>query len=206
MISEGPDRPAMELSSDLKEQLCKPWTNALLLKIIGRPHIFNFMLLKLNQKWPFISQWQLMDLEDGYFVARFQMLEDLDFVLTRGPWVITNQYLVVQKRKPNFVPGEEDIQRMQYASKRSGNMGNVGKNIISDRKNSPHKHGVGNSCKLSSIETGINLSVKETMNVLPTDLKGRNNNTNMGGSRFAILSEELDEVVTVNRSQTRTGS
>ncbi|KAK4833994.1 hypothetical protein QYF36_014638 [Acer negundo] len=95
---------------------------------------------------------------------------------------------------------------VQYASKRSGNMGNVGKNIISDRKNSPHKHGVGNSGKLSSIETGINLSVKETMNVLPTDLKGRNNNTNMGGSRFAILSEELDEVVTVNRSQTRTGS
>ncbi|KAK2641187.1 hypothetical protein Ddye_022950 [Dipteronia dyeriana] len=38
-----------------------------------------------------------VDLGEGYFVARFQMKEDMDFVLTNGPWVIANQYLVIQR-------------------------------------------------------------------------------------------------------------
>ncbi|KAK3231082.1 hypothetical protein Dsin_002963 [Dipteronia sinensis] len=40
------------------------------------------------------------------------MKEDLDYVLTSGPWVIANQYLVVQRWKQNFVPGEDTIQSM----------------------------------------------------------------------------------------------
>ncbi|KAK3198505.1 hypothetical protein Dsin_021920 [Dipteronia sinensis] len=40
------------------------------------------------------------------------MNEDLNYVLTSGPWVIANQYLVAQRWKPNFVPGEDSIQSM----------------------------------------------------------------------------------------------
>ena len=112
LIDEGLNGPNMRLSEKLKQQLCKPWSNALILKIMGRPHTLSFMITKLRQKWPLIGQWQLTDLEDGYFVARFQMVDDMEFVLTGGPWTITNQYLVVQKWRPNFVPGEEEIQRM----------------------------------------------------------------------------------------------
>ncbi|KAK3184665.1 hypothetical protein Dsin_031951 [Dipteronia sinensis] len=112
LISEGPNGPMMKLSPKLKEQMHKPWANALILKNMGRAHTLNFMLMKLSQKWTLIGQWQLTDLGEGYFVARFQMKEDLDYVLTSGPWVIANQYLVVQKWKPNFVPGEDNIQSM----------------------------------------------------------------------------------------------
>ncbi|KAK3198588.1 hypothetical protein Dsin_022003 [Dipteronia sinensis] len=58
-IEEGLNGPSMMFSEDLKLQLRKPWENA-----------------------------------------------------TGGPWVIKNQYLVVQKWRLNFVPGEEKIQRM----------------------------------------------------------------------------------------------
>ncbi|KAK2640988.1 hypothetical protein Ddye_022751 [Dipteronia dyeriana] len=53
-----------------------------------------------------------MDLGDGFFVARFQIKEDLDYVLTNNPWVIMKQYLVVQRWRPNFMPGEDYIQSM----------------------------------------------------------------------------------------------
>ncbi|KAK3232509.1 hypothetical protein Dsin_004390 [Dipteronia sinensis] len=72
-IIEGPNGPAMMLLADLKQQLCKPWENALILKIMGRNHTLNFMHAKLRQKWQLIGQWQLTDLEGGYFVVRFQM-------------------------------------------------------------------------------------------------------------------------------------
>jgi hypothetical protein len=87
-LYEGPDGPSMKLSPDLKVQLCKAWSNALILKVMGRPHTLNFMLQKLRQKWALIGQWQLTDLKDGYFVVRFQMQADLDFVLTGGPWLL----------------------------------------------------------------------------------------------------------------------
>ena len=82
MIIDGTYGHAMKLSDDLKIQLCKPWANALILKVIGRLHSLNFMLSRLRQIWKVISHWQLTDLENGYFVARFQMYEDFEFVLT----------------------------------------------------------------------------------------------------------------------------
>ena len=111
-VTKGPNGPSMAISDELKLQLCKPWENALILKIMGRPHTLNYLLYRLRLKWQLLGQWQLTDLDDGYFVVRFQRVEDLEFVLTGGPWVIANQYLVVQKWRPNFVPGEEEIQRM----------------------------------------------------------------------------------------------
>ncbi|KAK2646829.1 hypothetical protein Ddye_022024 [Dipteronia dyeriana] len=87
MISDNPNGPMMKLSTNLKEQLHKPWANALILKNMGRSHTLNFMINKLTQKWNLLGQWQLTDLSDGYFVACFQMKEDLVYVLTGSPWV-----------------------------------------------------------------------------------------------------------------------
>ncbi|KAL5833363.1 hypothetical protein ACOSQ3_017037 [Xanthoceras sorbifolium] len=90
----------MTTSEEAKQQLYRPWENALTLKLMGRSHTLGFM------------QWQLTDLEDGYFVVRFQLKVDLEMVLTGGPWIITNQYLMVQRWRPNFVPREDHIKHM----------------------------------------------------------------------------------------------
>ncbi|KAL5770133.1 hypothetical protein ACOSP7_014287 [Xanthoceras sorbifolium] len=111
-IIEEPDGPAMQLSEDMKKKLHKPWANALILKNMGRSNTLNFMLLKLKQKWSLIGQWQLTDLEECYFIARFQFRADIETVLTEGPWVISNQYLAVQRWKPNFVPREDSIKKL----------------------------------------------------------------------------------------------
>ncbi|KAL5768183.1 hypothetical protein ACOSQ2_014966 [Xanthoceras sorbifolium] len=84
--------------------------SALILKVIGRAHTLNFMRAKLKMKWNLIDQWQLTN--DGFFIVRFQFKDDLEYVLTGGPWFIMNQYLVVQRGKPDFVPGEEAINFM----------------------------------------------------------------------------------------------
>ncbi|KAK0597374.1 hypothetical protein LWI29_024653 [Acer saccharum] len=89
-VMEGLNGPVMKLSEELKLKLCKSRENALILKNMGRTHTLNFMISKLRRKWPLIGHWQLTDLDDGYFDAWFQMLEDLEAVLTGGPWVIAN--------------------------------------------------------------------------------------------------------------------
>ncbi|KAL5846682.1 hypothetical protein ACOSQ3_010206 [Xanthoceras sorbifolium] len=120
VLVEGSNGQDVILSEELKSKLRKPWVNALILKIMGRSHSLNFMIQKLTQKWSLVGQWQLTDLEDGYFVARFQFVADLEYVLTEGPWMVTNQYLVVQRWRPNFVPGEEPIRVMPVWLRLSG--------------------------------------------------------------------------------------
>ncbi|KAL5746002.1 hypothetical protein ACOSP7_027148 [Xanthoceras sorbifolium] len=112
VLTEGPYGPDVVLSYELKKKLSKPWTNALILKIMRRSHSLNFMIQKLRQKWNLIGQWQLTDLEDGYFMVRFQFVADMEHVLTEGPWMITNQCLVIHRWRPNFVPREEPIRAM----------------------------------------------------------------------------------------------
>ncbi|KAK3229721.1 hypothetical protein Dsin_001602 [Dipteronia sinensis] len=97
---------------EANQQINKPWENAIILRNMGRPHTLNFMISKLTQKWSLLGHWQLTDLGESYFVSRFQMKDDLDYVPTSGPCVIANQHLVTQRWRPNFVPGEDTIHSM----------------------------------------------------------------------------------------------
>ncbi|KAL5770760.1 hypothetical protein ACOSP7_014914 [Xanthoceras sorbifolium] len=112
IISQGPYGPMMTISPYLKQKLCIPWESALILKTMGRSHTLSFMQTKLRQKWSMTGQWHLTDLEGGYFVTRFQFKEDTNIVLLGGPWIIANQYLLVQRWRPNFVPRDDLIKQM----------------------------------------------------------------------------------------------
>ncbi|PPD92944.1 hypothetical protein GOBAR_DD10110 [Gossypium barbadense] len=39
---------------------------------------------------------QMMDIENGYFLAKFQNSDDFERVLSQVPWIIYGQYLTVQ--------------------------------------------------------------------------------------------------------------
>ncbi|CAL2259569.1 unnamed protein product [Prunus armeniaca] len=58
------------------------------------------------------GEWKLIDLVNDYFVVKFELEEDLNFVLTGGPWIIAGQYLVMQKWRPGFCPATAHITRM----------------------------------------------------------------------------------------------
>ncbi|KAH1113800.1 hypothetical protein J1N35_007178 [Gossypium stocksii] len=45
-----------------------------------------------------------MDTENGYFLAKFQCMEDFNKVLSQGPWIIYGQFLTVQPWTKYFNP------------------------------------------------------------------------------------------------------
>ncbi|KAL5812857.1 hypothetical protein ACOSQ3_027807 [Xanthoceras sorbifolium] len=60
-VKESPNGLAMKLSMHLKNQLKRPWINAVVLKVMGKPHTLNYMLkqfgkTKLKQKWSLLGQ------------------------------------------------------------------------------------------------------------------------------------------------------
>ncbi|CAL9017859.1 unnamed protein product, partial [Prunus brigantina] len=64
------------------------------------------------QKWSLKGEWKLIDLINDYFVVKFELEEDLNFVLTGGPWIIAGQYLVMQKWRSGFSPATAHVTRM----------------------------------------------------------------------------------------------
>ncbi|MBA0677314.1 hypothetical protein Goari_018729 [Gossypium aridum] len=60
---------------------------------------------RYNSKHPF----QLMDLENDYYLARFNDEEDHNNVLTNGPWVIFGQYLIVRPWSLTFSTSQNEV-------------------------------------------------------------------------------------------------
>lgn len=70
------------------------------------------MFEALNRKWVTKGSWQLVDWPNGFFSVKFQLFEDVDYVLCNDPWIIAGQTLVVQKWRPDFDPLVDKISRM----------------------------------------------------------------------------------------------
>ncbi|PPS08671.1 hypothetical protein GOBAR_AA11970 [Gossypium barbadense] len=48
----------------------------------------------------------LMDIENGYFLAKFQSFDDYTKALAQGPWMVYGQYLTVQPWTKEFCPSQ----------------------------------------------------------------------------------------------------
>ncbi|CAL2248921.1 unnamed protein product [Prunus armeniaca] len=83
-ISRGDRGPCIQFSDRAMDPLCKPWQNALIIKLLERSHTYNYLHARLQQKWSPNGEWKLVDLVNYYFVVRFELEEDLNFVLTGG--------------------------------------------------------------------------------------------------------------------------
>ncbi|CAL8176642.1 unnamed protein product [Prunus armeniaca] len=111
-ISRGERGPSIQFSDRAMARFCEPWKNALIVKLLGRSHTYNYLHDRLAQKWSLVGGWKLIDLVNDYFVVRFDLEEDLNFVLTGGPWMIAGQYLTIQQWRPGFCPSTAHITRM----------------------------------------------------------------------------------------------
>lgn len=100
------------LNGDAHHKLCQSWGNALIVKLMGASHAYGYLMNCLTQKWEPKGQWQLVDLNNNFYIAKFGCKEDRDYVLTEVPWMIGGQYLVVQKWRPKFSSNEEAIKKI----------------------------------------------------------------------------------------------
>ncbi|BFG31382.1 hypothetical protein CerSpe_176560 [Prunus speciosa] len=112
-VSEGSRGPCIRFSEKVKDSLYRPWKNAIIIKLMGKAHAFNFLLTRLKQKWSMLKgPMSLIDLENNFYIVRFALDEDMRYVFSGGPWVIAGQSLVMQRWKPGFNPNEATITRM----------------------------------------------------------------------------------------------
>ncbi|PPS17480.1 hypothetical protein GOBAR_AA03080 [Gossypium barbadense] len=98
--------PAIAFSECIKDILFKEMESTVIFKLLGRNIGYNVLYNRLLNLWKPANSFHLMDITNGYFFVKFQDMEDYNKVLTQGPWIIFEQYLIVQPGTRKFNPAQ----------------------------------------------------------------------------------------------------
>lgn len=94
------------------EQWSTPWRKTLVVKLLGKNVNFKVLDANLKRKWPKKGSITLVDMADGYFLVHFTAMEDYNYALFEGPWLVADYYLIVQRWVPMFLQNAEISKRV----------------------------------------------------------------------------------------------
>ena len=98
------DCPIMRVSAEQKSRRRKPGRRTWIIRLLGHCIGYNFLLHKLKTIWTLDASFELITLDNGFFLVRFSSLDDYNHAKFGGPWLIFDHYLIVRPWQPNFDP------------------------------------------------------------------------------------------------------
>ncbi|KAK5785077.1 hypothetical protein PVK06_039622 [Gossypium arboreum] len=84
--------------------LLKNMMTTVVVKLLGRNLAYSILHNQIFSLWKPSHSFYLMDIENDYFLVKFQSKEDYEMVLTQGLWIVFGQYRTVQPWSQNFNP------------------------------------------------------------------------------------------------------
>lgn len=103
--------PVVTLDGSIFNELCAPWKDAIVIKLLGKKIGYNLMKDNLKRVWKPTSGFDIMDVDNGFFMVKFDMAVDREKALSEGPWMLYDHYLAVMRWTPDFVSPETKIER-----------------------------------------------------------------------------------------------
>lgn len=104
--------PSIAFSMKVREQLIKPWQNAVVVKLLGRHIGYQALCNRLESMWNVASGFNIIDLENDYYLVCFKNAGDAYYALINGPWTIMGHYLTMQPWSPHFDSSKGEIDRV----------------------------------------------------------------------------------------------
>ncbi|XP_057424956.1 uncharacterized protein LOC130718386 [Lotus japonicus] len=95
--------PKVFVVDSVVEELSLPWKDALVVKLIGNNLGYNMMKSRLRALWKPARGFDIIVIDHGFYMVKFDREEDRDKVLHGGPWMIFDHCVVVALWSPNFV-------------------------------------------------------------------------------------------------------
>ncbi|XP_061350985.1 uncharacterized protein LOC133296046, partial [Gastrolobium bilobum] len=109
---EDPLCPTYSFPKALHLEGCRPWRQAVIVKLLGKKVGVRFLLNRLLRMWNISSTYEFIGLENDYFLFRFSNKNYYSHVLEDVPWIIADHYLVVQRWRPFFNPYDDEIRKL----------------------------------------------------------------------------------------------
>ncbi|OIW03211.1 hypothetical protein TanjilG_21843 [Lupinus angustifolius] len=94
--------PTVSFSDSVIKEYSREWQDALIVTIIGKKLGFKVMRERLKYAWKLAGDFDMMDIENGYFMVKFNQAPDREKVLQGGPWMIFDHYVAITAWTPEF--------------------------------------------------------------------------------------------------------
>lgn len=104
--------PSINMSFEEAEEWCRPWKQALIMRLLGKRIGLRTLQTRLEKDWRKKGPIKIIDLSDEYFLVHFKNDDDYKFALFEGPWKIQDHYLIVQIWRPFFKCGGDEIRNL----------------------------------------------------------------------------------------------
>ncbi|XP_019252916.1 PREDICTED: uncharacterized protein LOC109231737 [Nicotiana attenuata] len=91
------------LTEDDRQRMYNPWKYSLIIKLMGKWLVPNYLKRKTQELWKIDENIPLIDLGKDYYTVKLAKEESMTRILHDGPWFINGFFPSVQKWVPNFV-------------------------------------------------------------------------------------------------------
>ncbi|CAN1157945.1 hypothetical protein LINPERHAP2_LOCUS21848 [Linum perenne] len=100
------------LSNDFKENLCKPWSSSVVVRLLGKNLGYAYLCHRLHAISKPVGQLHIVDLDKNCFMVKFANDQDYFKALIGGPWMILDHYLIVHQWDPYFCVSDDLPKKM----------------------------------------------------------------------------------------------
>ncbi|XP_057432231.1 uncharacterized protein LOC130724985 [Lotus japonicus] len=101
--NDNPLLPKIVVDREVIENMVSPWKNALVISLLGKKLGYRLMKNKLMSLWRLSGECDLIDVDNGFYIVKFDREVDRDKVIGGGPWMIFDHYLAVSTWSPEFI-------------------------------------------------------------------------------------------------------
>ncbi|XP_019182142.1 PREDICTED: uncharacterized protein LOC109177287 [Ipomoea nil] len=109
---EDPLCPTIRLTKEEVEAIRAPWRLSLIVKVMGRKVGYAYLLRRLTAMWKPKGRMDLIAIDNDYFLVRFGSMEDLEFAMFEGPWMVMDHYLIVKPWELDFDPFSDTTEKV----------------------------------------------------------------------------------------------
>ncbi|XP_028066485.1 uncharacterized protein LOC114269382 [Camellia sinensis] len=100
--------PIVKLPAGLLKKVREPWKKCLIVRLLGRNIGYNLFVNRIRKLWNLQAGFETLDIGNGFFIVKFEMMEDYSKVFTGGPWIVMDRYVTVCKWQPDFKSDEAE--------------------------------------------------------------------------------------------------
>jgi hypothetical protein len=99
------------MDDKLLQDLCNPWKEALVIKLLGKNVGYNMMKDRLKTLWKLTGGFEIMDVDNGFYMVKCELLADREKIMSAGPWMLFDHYLAVARWTPDFAAPQAKVEK-----------------------------------------------------------------------------------------------
>lgn len=98
--------PRVFVADSVIDNLSTAWKDSLVVKVLGKNLGYSLMKQKLKALWKPKGGFEIIDVDHGVYMVKFDLAGDRDTVLNGGPWMIFDRCVAVSLWSPDFITSE----------------------------------------------------------------------------------------------------